>query len=73
MSTIRATSVFRHDNDCLMSGCPGHAMEVQHQTTSDYFTVRIDDKIVYGGDDNTTREMLKLIKETDYKCSHNTT
>jgi len=67
MAIVKADSTFRHDNDCLMSGCPSHTMEVQHQTTSDYFTVKIDGKVVYGGDDSTTREMLKLIKETDYK------
>lgn len=67
MSTIKASLEFKHDNDCLMSGCPGHKMEVSHQTTSDWFTVRIDDEVVYGGDDNTTRAMLELINKTDYK------
>ena len=66
MATRTAIKQFRHDNDCVMSGCPGHEMEVMHQTTSDYFTVTIDGKTVYGGDDNTTRTMLELIKETDY-------
>lgn len=66
MATITKTKQFRHDNDCLISGCPGHTMTVTHQTTSDSFMVEIDGKIVYGGDDNTTRTMLELIKEVDY-------
>ena len=67
MATVTETKQFRHDNDCLMSGCPGHTMEVSHQTTSDSFTVLIDGKIAYSGDDNTTRTMLELIAKVDYQ------
>lgn len=66
MSTIKAEVEFRHDNDCVMSGCPGHVMTAEHQTTSDYFSIYVDGELVYGGDDNTTRALLKLIKEVDY-------
>lgn len=67
MSTTRASVEFKHDNDCDFGGCPGHTMRAEHQTTSDYFTIYIDDEVVYGGDDNTTRAMLNLISEVDYK------
>lgn len=66
MSTKSSQLVFNHDNDCMMSGCPGHVMRAEHQTTSDYFTVTVDGKGIYGGDDTTTRAMLKLIGRVDY-------
>lgn len=66
MTTIQADTIFRHDNDCLMSGCPGHHMTAEHQTTSDCFMVTVDGKLLYAGDDNTTRALLRLIKEVDY-------
>lgn len=66
MTTLMATKTFRHDNNCKMSGCPGHVMRVEHQTTSDSFLVTIDDEIIYGGDDNTTRTLMTLIKAVDY-------
>lgn len=66
MSTIKSEFDFEHDNDCMFTGCPGHKMQAEHQTTSDYFTVYVDGEVVYAGDDNTTRALLKLIGEVDY-------
>lgn len=66
MVTIRHAIQFRHDNDCLQSGCPGHEMTAQHQTTSDSFIIKVDGEVVYSGDDNTTRTLLKIIAEVDY-------
>lgn len=66
MSTNYAVLHFTHDNDCLISGCPGHTMTAEHQRTSDYFTVSIDDEILYAGDDNTTRTLLEIINKVDY-------
>ena len=65
MSTIKHEIKFRHDNDCIMAGCPSHVMTAEHQTTSDYFTVKVDGEYIYRGDDNTTRTLLKLISEVD--------
>ncbi len=66
MATVTESLKFKHDNDCEYSGCPGHTMVVSHQTTSDSFEARVDGEIIYSGDDNKTRALLKLIKEVDY-------
>ena len=61
MSTRVQEKEFKHFDDCLMSGCPGHVMRAEHQTTSDYFTVYIDNEPIYGGDDTVTRTMFDLL------------
>ena len=66
MVTVKNEIHFRHDNDCEMAGCPGHLMTAEHQTTSDFFTVKVDDEIIYSGDDNTTRALLEIIAKVDY-------
>jgi len=66
MVTVKNEIHFRHDNDCKMSGCPGHFMTAEHQTTSDYFTVKVDGVIIYSGDDNTTRSLINIIEMVDY-------
>lgn len=63
MSMRKTKRTFKCDNDCLMSGCPGHTMDVTYQNTSDYITVYLDKRYVFGGDLEKTKTMIDAIQE----------
>lgn len=42
MSTTKRSVPYKHDNDCQMTGCPGHTMQVTYQSTSDYISIEND-------------------------------
>lgn len=59
--------IFRHDNDCLMSGCPSHKLELNYQSTSDYYSIYIDGELLFGCDRSTMSTILKAIKDVSYR------
>lgn len=61
MSTYKESSIFKHYDDCLMSGCPGHEMIYTYQTTSDAFMVTIDSNLVFSGDLEVLKTFLSLL------------
>lgn len=67
MSTRNRTIEFRCDNDCKMSGCPGHKLKGLLQTTSDCIIIEDEEgNIIYSGDINKTIALLKIIYQLDY-------
>lgn len=54
---------FRHDNDCLMVGCPYHIMRIEYQTVSDAIKVMVDGEEIYNGDLNTSEALVELVSE----------
>jgi len=61
MSTYYEEKNFRHNDDCQMSGCPGHTMKYEYQTTSDSFSVKIDGEYAFSGDIAVLKTFLSLL------------
>ena len=64
MTTSVEETKYRCLDDCEFSGCPGHVMRLDYQSVSDYFSLYIDDKLVFSGDTNTLKTFLSLCRKT---------
>lgn len=62
MATLTTDQRFTHDNDCVTSGCPGHTLRAQYQSTSDYYSFYIDGEGLFSCDRNTMQSILKAVK-----------
>lgn len=62
MSTYTWKYSIRCDNDCKISWCPWHKIEIAYQNTSDWFTYTKDWEINFWMDKGELEEMLKWIK-----------
>ena len=67
MSTAKAETTFYHLDDCQMSGCPGHLMTAEFNTTSDSLQIRVPDMAQHdwSGDINAFSAMQDLFSKLD--------
>jgi len=56
---------FKHGNDCVQMGCPGHKMRIAYHHTSDTISVEIDnDPRAYTFDKDVLELIVKLYQES---------
>lgn len=65
MSGATYTGTFKHDNDCVIYGCPGHEMTVTWHGPSDTITASVDGVEIYSGDMNTSAMLVELMNKVD--------
>ena len=57
---------FRCYDDCIMSGCKGHTLQVNVQTTADIMEVLIDGETLFTTDPSKWEALLKAVDSLDY-------
>lgn len=69
MSTIKIDTPYKCDNDCKISGCPGHILHAEYQSTSDIYSFHIDDnkEALFYSDRNKMVAILSAIHEFAFR------
>lgn len=65
MSGWTRTRSFRCNNDCQMSGCPGHVMELTWHGSSDTYHMKIDGESFMHFDEPQLVALTEMFKEPD--------
>ena len=66
MGTLIRQQDFRCSDDCARSGCQGHTLQVNVQTTSDIMDVLIDGETLFTTDPAKWDALLKAVDSLDY-------
>lgn len=67
MATIGITRVYRCDNDCLISGCPGHELNVTISTVTDTMFVTVDGEDLFFSDTGKWNALRQAVEDLHYE------
>ena len=67
MATIGITRVYRCDDDCIASGCPGHELKVSISTVTNIMSVTVDGEELFFADVGKWKALRQALADLDYE------